>query len=492
MQSQQRQRSGDAAADVPGHAGRDKAQQGAGAHLRPDGRRQQRAFHRQLLAAPPERFQRGQHARRCAGHGAGRLADHLRRARAVLHEGGMGAGRLRRAGPVRSAAVAAVSDAAAAGEVLGRAAGARRAGARASPAAVADGDQLAALQRAAGVPALRLLPVLHVRVPGEVDVDGDHAAAGGGDRPLRDPVRTATWRASRPGRTAAPRASPTSTPQKRLQLQRAKAVVLCANGAETPRLLLNSESARFPNGLANSSGVVGKHLMFNTYFGVERAVRASAQRVQERAEHAHRARFLRHGSEARILRRRRHRRALRQVPDHFSRSADCRRDRRRGAKVSPAVSPSSSRERCSSDATARRCRSRSNSVTHRPRAQGCVGAAVHARHLQGSSGRSEERRVPELAGACEIAQAAGALKAWPEPIQPQTQSVHLLGTCRMGNDPRTSVIDRFHRTHDVRNLFICDGSSMVTSSRGQPTETISALAFRAGEHIAAFAKRGEI
>ena len=56
--------------------------------------------------------------------------------------------------------------------------------------------------------------------------------------------------------------------QKRLQLQRAKAVVLCANGAETPRLLLNSESSRFPNGLANSSGVVGKHLMFNTYFGV--------------------------------------------------------------------------------------------------------------------------------------------------------------------------------------------------------------------------------
>jgi choline dehydrogenase-like flavoprotein len=62
----------------------------------------------------------------------------------------------------------------------------------------------------------------------------------------------------------------------------------------------------------------------------------------------------------------------------------------------------------------------------------------------------------------------------------------------MGNDPRTSVIDRYHRTHDVRNLFICDGSSMVTSSRGQPTETISALAFRAGELIADFAKKGEI
>src|SRR5512139_168646 len=47
------------------------------------------------------------------------------------------------------------------------------------------------------------------------------------------------------------------------QFQRAKAVVLCANGAETPRLLLMSKSSRFPNGLANSSGLVGRNLMFN-------------------------------------------------------------------------------------------------------------------------------------------------------------------------------------------------------------------------------------
>jgi choline dehydrogenase-like flavoprotein len=49
------------------------------------------------------------------------------------------------------------------------------------------------------------------------------------------------------------------------QSQRAKAVVLCANGAETPRLLLLSESAQHPNGLANSSGYVGKNLMFNCH-----------------------------------------------------------------------------------------------------------------------------------------------------------------------------------------------------------------------------------
>jgi choline dehydrogenase-like flavoprotein len=94
--------------------------------------------------------------------------------------------------------------------------------------------------------------------------------------------------------------------------------------------------------------------------------------------------------------------------------------------------------------------------------------------------------------AIEVHKAAGAKEIAPLPIEVQTLAVHLLGTCRMGNDPKASVVDRFHRTHDVKNLFICDGSSMVTSGRGQPTMTIMALAFRAGEKIAEFAKRGEI
>ena len=70
--------------------------------------------------------------------------------------------------------------------------------------------------------------------------------------------------------------------------------------------------------------------------------------------------------------------------------------------------------------------------------------------------------------------------------------MHLLGTCRMGNDPKTSVVDKYNRAHDVKNLFIVDGSSLVTSGRGQPTMTIQALAFRAGDNIAQFAKRREI
>jgi choline dehydrogenase-like flavoprotein len=92
----------------------------------------------------------------------------------------------------------------------------------------------------------------------------------------------------------------------------------------------------------------------------------------------------------------------------------------------------------------------------------------------------------------EIMEAAGARKLWREEVRENSGGAHLLGTCRMGNDPKSSVVDKFHRAHDVSNLFVCDGSSFVTSGRGQPTMTIQALAFRAADHIGRFAKRNEI
>jgi choline dehydrogenase-like flavoprotein len=96
------------------------------------------------------------------------------------------------------------------------------------------------------------------------------------------------------------------------------------------------------------------------------------------------------------------------------------------------------------------------------------------------------------ARALELLDAAGAQKKWAIPIEEQQFAFHLLGTCRMGNDPKTSVINADHRAHDVKNLFICDGSSLVTSGRGQPTMTIEALAFRAADRITQLAKRGDI
>jgi choline dehydrogenase-like flavoprotein len=84
----------------------------------------------------------------------------------------------------------------------------------------------------------------------------------------------------------------------------------------------------------------------------------------------------------------------------------------------------------------------------------------------------------------EILEAAGAKRIWSGEPQELTFTGHLMGGCRMGDDRRTSVVDRFHRTHEVPNLYLVDGSSFVTCARQQPTLTIAALAYRAAEHIA--------
>ena len=60
---------------------------------------------------------------------------------------------------------------------------------------------------------------------------------------------------------------------------------------------------------------------------------------------------------------------------------------------------------------------------------------------------------------------------------------HILGTCKMGDDPATSVVDPWGRCHDVENLFIFDGSVWPTSSGMNPTATIAAMALRSAEHL---------
>ena len=67
---------------------------------------------------------------------------------------------------------------------------------------------------------------------------------------------------------------------------------------------------------------------------------------------------------------------------------------------------------------------------------------------------------------------------------PEGWSIHELGTARMGDDPKTSVLNQFQQSHDVRNLFVVDGSSHVSASCQNPTWTIMALAWRSCEYLA--------
>ena len=80
---------------------------------------------------------------------------------------------------------------------------------------------------------------------------------------------------------------------------------------------------------------------------------------------------------------------------------------------------------------------------------------------------------------------AGAIQTWPRlPGRELSGGQHQAGTCRMGNDPRTSVVDRNCRVHDVENLFVADGSVHVTNGGFNPVLTIMANAYRVGEYIA--------
>jgi choline dehydrogenase-like flavoprotein len=275
---------------------------------------------------------------------------------------------------------------------------------------------------------------------------------------------------------------------RREHFQKARAVVLSANGAETPRLLLNSANAKFPDGLANSSGMVGKHLMFNQGAGTF-------------------ATFEHELNEYKSVQ------ATRVVHDFYD--SDPKRGFYGGGGIDARIGPNPAiwALRGPSDVPAwgRAYKDHLRSFTRTMLAAGHTTSLPMERNsvsldpvLKDQWGipaiRVTYREHPDdlkfaaflQDRAAEILDAAGAVKVWKEPVSEYTDSPHLLGTCRMGDDPATSVIDRYHRTHDVPNLFLCDGSSLVTSGRGQPTMTIQALAFRAAEHIARFAKRREI
>jgi choline dehydrogenase-like flavoprotein len=71
-------------------------------------------------------------------------------------------------------------------------------------------------------------------------------------------------------------------------------------------------------------------------------------------------------------------------------------------------------------------------------------------------------------------------------------SIHELGTARMGTDPKTSVLNQFQQSHDVKNLFVVDGSSHVSASCQNPTWTIMSLAWRSCEYLADQLKKGAV
>ena len=79
-----------------------------------------------------------------------------------------------------------------------------------------------------------------------------------------------------------------------------------------------------------------------------------------------------------------------------------------------------------------------------------------------------------------------------EQMFPPGYSIHELGTCRMGDNPKTSVLNKWNQSHDIKNLFVVDGSSFVTGGSQNPTMTIVSLSMRASEYLAEQMRKGEV
>ena len=93
----------------------------------------------------------------------------------------------------------------------------------------------------------------------------------------------------------------------------------------------------------------------------------------------------------------------------------------------------------------------------------------------------------------ELCQASGfELLEKHDRMVPPGESIHELGTCRMGESPKTSVLNKWNQAHDVKNLFVVDGSAFVTGGSQNPTLTISALAMRASEYMAEQMRKGDL
>jgi choline dehydrogenase-like flavoprotein len=278
--------------------------------------------------------------------------------------------------------------------------------------------------------------------------------------------------------------------QKREVRQKAKAVVLSANAGESARLLLMSKSARFPNGLANSSGVVGKYVMFGNGAGASglfehplneyKGVISGAAIVDYVPSDPKRGFYGGGRMTARGY----------LTPFELGLGGLSPEAPKWGAGYKKALQEEAN-HRMTISCFVTQLPLETNRVDLDPDVKDEWG--LPAMRITSSSHPDDKKNMEFFRQkSIEILEAAGAKKIWAPPVGDSRGGAHNRGTCRMGNDPKTSVVNAYHRAHDVPNLFIVDGSSFVTGGRNHPTMTIQALAFRAADNLIRSAKKGNL
>ncbi len=257
------------------------------------------------------------------------------------------------------------------------------------------------------------------------------------------------------------------------QFQAAHVVVMASNGIGTPRLLLNSTSKLFPDGLANSSGLVGKNLMFHPY--------ASIQGVFDDPLDGH------NGPHKSIL----SQQFYETDPTRgFVRGYTFETSRGMGpvgtamAGMGWGLIPWGADHHAAFRGLQDRVTSLFAICEDLPEEHNCVTLDPELTDSNGIpaprisytlSENSKAMMAHAIERGTEVMQSAGARHV--ETAAPiELAGWHQLGTARMGKDPAQSVVNPWGRSHDVRNLFIVDGSIFVTSGGVNPTSTLQALA----------------
>ncbi len=262
--------------------------------------------------------------------------------------------------------------------------------------------------------------------------------------------------------------------------QRAKHVVVAGYAVETPRLLLNSATPQHPDGLSNSSGLLGKCLMAHgnhAVWGVcEEEIRwykgPPSMAVCEHWNYEDRGKdfsggysFMSQGP----------------LPVDYAQSLvsntglfgeDLRREmalynHMAGLKIVGEAEPREvNRVELDAEETDR---------------FGLPRAHVYYSHSE----NDKRLKAHCLDFMSDMLDAGGA-----EVLYTTTDTAHLMGGCRMGTDPRDSVVDPYGRSWDIPNLWVCDGSLFPTSGGVNPSLTIMAMAARIGDHIVREGRRG--
>jgi choline dehydrogenase-like flavoprotein len=272
----------------------------------------------------------------------------------------------------------------------------------------------------------------------------------------------------------------------------ARVVVLCAQSLESTRILLNSANDQFPNGLANSSGVLGHYLMDHVMGGDAYGEFTNAWQDKPNANGPNRPAGM-------YVVRFRNLPGQPRMKDYvrgfgyeggggvdFNWKASGFGEEYKRGLLDPKVTLGIGGFGECLARWENYCEIDPNGVVD------TFGIPVLRFHM--SYGDNELAMVKDMAeSGAEMLEAAGAknIKTRAQATTPGW-AIHELGMARMGDDPKRSVLNQFQQTHDVANLFVMDGAGFVSSANQNPTLTIMTLAVRSCDHLLGEMKRGNV